>query len=103
MDKNTLEYLIKCEIFSVTNYSKTFDDAIMNKEILMSKKIIENNWNIGSLLSHYKNVDFTFKKKKPDDYNIVFLDDVMYSHYRNYVWSEYQLVFIKGNRINIRP
>jgi hypothetical protein len=103
MDKNTLEYLIKCEIFSVTNYAKTFDDAIMNKEILMSKKIIENNWNIGSLLSHYKNVDFTFKKKKPDDYNIVFLDDVMYSHYRNYVWSEYQLVFIKGNRINIRP
>ena len=103
MDKNTLVYLIKCEIFSVTNYAKTFDDAIMNKEILMSKKIIENNWNIGSLLSHYKNVDFTFKKKKPDDYNIVFLDDVMYSHYRNYVWSEYQLVFIKGNRINIRP
>ena len=103
MDKNTLVYLIKCEIFSVTNYAKTFDDAIMNKEILMSKKIIENKWNIGSLLSHYKNVDFTFKKKKPDDYNIVFLDDVMYSHYRNYVWSEYQLVFIKGNRINIRP
>lgn len=103
MDKNTLDYLIKCEIFSVTNYAKTFDDAIMNKEILMSKKIIENKWNIGSLLSHYKNVDFTFKKKKPDDYNIVFLDDVMYSHYRNYVWSEYQLVFIKGNRINIRP
>jgi len=103
MDKNTLEYLIKCEIFSVTNYAKTFDDAIMNKEILMSKKIIENNWNIGSLLKHYKNVDFTFKKKKPDDYNIVFLDDVMYSHYRNYVWSEYQLVFIKGNRINIQP
>ena len=103
MDKNTLVYLIKCEIFSVTNYAKTFDDAIMNKEILMSKKIIENKWNIGSLLSHYKNVDFTFKKKKPDDYNIVFLDDVMYSHYRNYVWSEYQIVFIKGNRINIRP
>ena len=42
MDKNTLQYLINCEIFSITNYTKTFLETIHNKEILMSRKIIEN-------------------------------------------------------------
>ena len=99
MDKITLEYLIKCEIFSTTNYAKTFNDAINQKEILMSRKIIENNWNIGCLMDYYKNVDFTFKSKMPEEYNIKFLDDVMFKEYKNILWNEYQLVFIKGNRI----
>ena len=43
MDKTTLKYLMKCEIFSVTNYAKTFTEAIWKKEVLMSRKIIENN------------------------------------------------------------
>jgi hypothetical protein len=103
MDKNTLEYLIKCEIFSITNYAKTMNDAIQNKEILMSRKIIENGWNIGSLLPYYKNIDFTFSNKSPNDYNIKFLDDIMYPQFHNKLWNEYQLVFIKGNRINIFP
>ena len=103
MDKTTLEYLIDCEIFSMTNYAKTFEDAIYEKEILMSRKILEKNWNIGCLFSHYKNVDFTFKNKKPEEYNIHFLNDIMYPCYRNTLWTEYELVFIKGNRINISP
>ena len=101
MDKITLQYLINCEIFSIINYSKTFDDAIWNKEVLMSRKIIENNWNIGSLMSHYKDVDFTFKDKRVEEYSIIFLDDVMFQSYRNSLWNDYELVFIKGNRINI--
>jgi hypothetical protein len=101
MDKTTLEYLIECEIFSMTNYAKTHNDAIKNKEILMSRKIIENKWNIGSLLSHYKNVDFTFTDKKPDDYKVQFLGDIMYSKFRNSLWNERDLVFIKGNRVSI--
>ena len=77
-------------------------DSINNQEILMSTKIIENNWNIGSLMTYYKNIDFTFRNKKPEDYNIKFLDDVMYPEYRNKIWNEYELVFIKGNRnINV--
>jgi hypothetical protein len=36
MDKITLQYLIDCEIFSMTNYAETFGDAICLKEILMS-------------------------------------------------------------------
>jgi len=101
MDKTTLEYLIKCEIFSITNYTKTFDDAIFNKEVLMSRKIIENNWNIGSLLLYYKDVDFTFRYKKPSEYNIEFLNDIMYPEYQNIIWNIYDIVFIKGNRFTI--
>jgi len=102
MNKDTLEYLIKSEIFSTTTYAKDFDEAIDKKEILMSRKIIENNWNIGSLLSYYKGVDFTFRDKQPEEYKIKFLDDIMYEKYRGVLWDEYELVFVKGNRINIQ-
>lgn len=99
MDKTTLEYLIECEIFSISNYAVTYHDAIWKKEVLMSRKIIEKGWNIGSLFPLYKNVDFTFSDKKPEDYDIVFLEDVMWVHNNlTHVWNEYQLVFIKGNR-----
>jgi lipopolysaccharide biosynthesis protein len=101
MNKTTLEYLINCEIFSITNYAKTFNDAIWNKEVLMSRKIIENNWNIGSLLSYYKDVDFTFKYKKPLEYKIVFMNDIMYQEYKDKIWNIYEIVFIKGNRVQV--
>jgi hypothetical protein len=99
MDKNTLEYLIKCEIFSNTNIAKTFEEAIWNKEVLMSRKVIENGWNIGSLLLQYNGVDFTFRNKQPQDYtNVKFYGDIMYPHYEGKLWDRNQLVFIKGNR-----
>ena len=98
MDKTTLKYLIHCKIFSITNYAKTFGDAIWGKEVLMSRKIIENKWNIGSLLPYYKDVDFTFISKKPSEYNMEFLDDVMYPRFKDTLWNIYDIVFIKGNR-----
>jgi hypothetical protein len=101
MDKTTLEYLIECEIFSMTNYAKTFDEAVWNKEVLMSQKIIQNGWNIASLMSYYKNVDFTFKTKSLSQYTIQFLDDIMFGYFRNKLWNEYEIVFIKGNRLHI--
>jgi hypothetical protein len=102
MDKITLQYLINCEIFSVTNYAKNFKEAIDNKELLMSSKIIQNGWNIGSLLECFKDVDFTFTQKSFAESKITVLDDPMYSYYRGAVWNETQLVFIKGNRVQIR-
>jgi hypothetical protein len=98
MDQNTLEYLISCGIFSSTNYTKTFHDTIVQKEILMSRKIIEKGWNIGSLLPYYKNVDFTFSTKPPKAYKIKFIEDVMNNKYYGYLWNKQQLVFVKGNR-----
>jgi hypothetical protein len=101
MDKNTLKYLIDCEIFSMTNYAETYVDAVLQKEVLMSRKIIENNGNIGSLMRQYKNIDFRFVNKKPEEYNISFLDDVMFPKFRNIIWNDYEIVFIKGNRLNL--
>lgn len=101
MDKITLEYLISCEIFSLTNHANTYHEAVYNKEILMSRKILEKGWNIGSLLPCYKNVDFTFSTTNPSD--ILFLDYPMFPEMRGTLWDEYQLVFIKGNIFNIKP
>jgi hypothetical protein len=98
MNLETLEYLLSCQIFSLTNYSKTFESCIYEKEIGMSRKIIDNGWNIGCLMNYYKDVDFTFKEKSIFDYNY-FLKDLMYPHYKNRLWNKYELVFIKGNRI----
>ena len=78
INKNTLQYLIECQIFSMVNIAQTFDQAIWNKEVLMSRKIIEKGWNIGSLQMVYAGVDFTFKNRKRKDYKTPFYDDVMF-------------------------
>ena len=101
MNQTTLKYLIKCEIFSLEKYAKTKYDAIIEKEILMSRKIIQNNWNIGSLFLYYKDVDFTFKNKKLLEYKITFLGDIMFKDYMNSLWTLEEVVFIKGNRIKL--
>lgn len=95
-DKNALEYLIQCGVFSLTNHASSFHDNIWNKQVFMSRKIIENGWNIGSLLPHYKNVDFTAKDFSY--YQMEFLGDVLQKEFKNVYWDEYHLVFLKGNR-----
>ena len=100
MDIITLEYLIKCQIFSMTKYCDSYIDSVWLKEVQMSRKIIANNWNIGSLMTYYKNVDFTFSNKKVSDYNIEFIEDIYGYNKNNYLqyWKPEELVFIKGNR-----
>ena len=98
MDKETLNFLIKKEIFTMKSYVKTFNDAIFQKEVLMSRYIIKNGWNIGCLNKYYDGVDFRFVTKKPQDYSKPFLDDIMYPRYENKLWSRQGLLFVKGNR-----
>lgn len=50
-------------------------------------------------MKYYENVDFTFKNKQPEEYNINFIDDTIHEMYRNIIWIDYELVFIKGNRM----
>lgn len=102
MNKETLEYLIKRELFSMINYVKTFSSAITYKEIRMSRLVIENGWNIGSLFSLYDGVDFTFKNKRPEDYTFKFIGDIMYPRYKDKLWTKNDLVFVKGNRIDCK-
>ena len=70
LDLESLEYLIKEEIFIIGKYTKTFIDTISSKEILMSRKILNNGWNIGCLLPIYENVDFTMKTTNSNSENM---------------------------------
>jgi hypothetical protein len=100
MEKETLEYLIQCEIFSTTKYAATFQDAIWQKEVLMSRKLIQNGWNIGSFLRLYRGVDFTFKSKPLNRYHPDFFNYhcLFYKEYMNRFWTKEELIFVKGNR-----
>jgi hypothetical protein len=93
MDRNTLDYLIQCKIFTNTIYPKSFIESVNTKEILMSRKIIDKGWNIGCLLPNYNNVDFTHPNK-----NFNSLGDITLQKYEDILWTKEQLVFVKGNR-----
>lgn len=103
MNLETVEFLMEHEIFSTTNYAKSFCEAIWNKEVLMSRLIIRNGWNIGCLFKQLNDVDFTFKYKTLSEYGNRHFNDIMNSYYYNKLWTEYDIVFVKGNRkINYR-
>ena len=97
MNKTTLSYLLKCEIFSITKYSTTYMSAV-KREVGMSKKIIENNWNIGCLLNCYKNVDFRLSKDKLRESKVPLHSDIMFGNYKGKYWELDELIFVKGNR-----
>ena len=98
MDKTTLCYLIEHGIFSNINYVETFQDAIWQREVKMSRLIIDNGWNIGSMVKRYHGLDFTFRDKTVFDYDINIVGDLMWKNYENKLWDNYDLVFVKGNR-----
>lgn len=100
-DREAVEYLMKCKIFDNTTYLTNFMDTIEQKEVLMSRKIIDNGWNIGCLMKYYDGVDFTFKSKSPDEYAKPFIGDIMFNNYYGTFWNEFEIVFVKGNRINV--
>jgi hypothetical protein len=95
IDRNILELLIKHEIFSVTNVAKTFFNAIFDKEVKMSMIVRSFGFNIGCFVPEYKGFDFTFQNKTKK----LLYSDIMFPMYRNVHWNEYDLVFIKGNRV----
>tara|TARA_E500000178_G_C17034463_1_gene762542 strand:- start:2400 stop:3299 length:900 start_codon:yes stop_codon:yes gene_type:complete len=105
VDRESLDYLIKKEIFSLSNISNTFQNAIDDKEIKMSRVILENNWNIGCLHKYYNNVDFRFKTKESKDPKMIkYLSkygDIMMKQFHNKVWTYNELVFVKGNRLDL--
>ena len=101
MEYDTLKYLIIGGIFSLNDVVSEFIDAIIHKEVAMSQKILQNNWNIGCLHPYYKDIDFTFKNGiKP---GFEFLNDIMKPKYRNNTtikggFKDTELIFVKGNR-----
>lgn len=91
MTHETMLYLSSSNIFSLTEYTSDKIQTVFEKEIGMSKKILDQGWNIGCLLPRYRNTDF-----RSTNYN--WLDDLMYPPYENMYWKRTDLVFIKGNR-----
>lgn len=94
MNKETLEFLIEKNIFSLENIAKSYHQAILEKEILMSKLILENGWNIGCFLKCYDGYDFTKIDKKSKKY----YGDLMFPRFQNKAWIKEDLIFIKSNR-----
>jgi hypothetical protein len=96
MNKSTLIFLIEKGIFSLTNTS----DLFTNKEFKMSRLIIENNWNIGCLMTYYKGVDFRFLASKPFDYKPFLGDPMLSKNFSDKLFNNfYELVFINGDRL----
>jgi hypothetical protein len=97
MDINTLEYLISKNIFSIKIFEKNMGDTIHNREIRMSREIINNNWNIGCLHTYYNNIDFRFKiHQKSTNY---FLGDLCNKNiFFGKTIHPYEILFVKGNR-----
>jgi len=113
MDKEIVEYLIMFDVFSITNYTSTLYATISSKEIFMSMIILQK-WNIGCLLPCYKNVNFIEEMKNtintnlsPELYQYLHntnQTDLCYNKFYNKLWTETDVIFIKGNRdIIINP
>lgn len=104
MDLETLEYLIGTGIFTTSEYFTDHNDAIHKQEIKMSRDVLAKGWNIGSLLKCFQGVDFTFRTVPIGDCQNMDLthEVIRMARYLKY-WSEYELVFIKGNRLELLP
>ena len=96
MNIDTLNFLIEKEIFSMTNMISKYEDVVINKEIRMSREILNNNWNIGCIFHHYNNIDFTDKKVYSTR---VFESNVNTLTYQNELIHPYELIFIKEKYI----
>jgi hypothetical protein len=95
MNKETVEYLVSKEIFSLTKFAETFKDAIWKHEVRMSREIIAAGWNIGSLMHEYNGVDFTFKTQAASSYNIKWYGEI---HNPRSGINKKEVMFVKGNR-----
>lgn len=94
--REAVEYLIRKEIFSLSNMANSKDEAIYDKEILMSRFILENNWNIACFMEPFIGVDWLQKPKNLTE------GDLMYLDFCWTVWSPLDTIFFKGNRMTIQ-
>jgi hypothetical protein len=95
MDKEALEYLITKNIFSISDFTQTFEETIEDREIRMSTEILRANWNIGCLMKQYSGIDFRKLEQQEK-----WLDDTVYPQgFHGNTHHPYELIFLKGNRI----
>jgi len=97
IDKNTLEYLISKEIFSQTNLISEYIEVVQQKEVKMSREIINNNWNIGCLFYHYNSIDF---RNLSNINKNIFLHDITSMKYYDQIVHPYEVIFVKDKYIS---
>lgn len=93
MNKETLEYLIKKNLFTQKEYPLTYSDAIQ-REIKMSKLILEHpsgTWNIASILKDQENHDW----HKPLLKGTYQEDPTWKNSYHDQNLHPYQSIFVK--------
>jgi len=99
VEREALEYLIMKGIFA---YPATFLDAVFQHEVRMSRVILDRGWNIACFLRYYDGVDFRFRTKKPEEYALQWVGDVMFPAYKGKLWTSTEIMFLKGNRFGIQ-
>jgi len=97
LDRKAVKYLRECKIFDTENFMKDKVDTIIQKEIAMSRKIIEKGWNIGCLHKYYRGINFIDLSQNPTPFQ--YLGDAMTISSRNVLWTPEELIFVKGNRM----
>jgi len=99
IDKEYFNYLNKINFFNEDelNNSQNFTYIIAYKEIGLSQHAIINNWNINSILSKYKDIDY--RLVDTDFNNTSKSGDPYYekSYFGNDI-DKYEVIFYKNNR-----
>ena len=96
-DKECLKFLIEKEIFQEKYDYDNFDELIAFKEILMSKVVLENNWNISSIIPEYRELDY--RTIKEDINKTSMNNDPLYKKCCfGRTIHPYEAIFIKTNR-----
>lgn len=98
VSRATLRELVADGIFSCTEYAATLDEAVRDREVRMSRRVLARGGNLGCLHGHYRGVDWRFRDRRPADYGLTFRGDVMYPPYAHVLWTPDELVFVKAGR-----
>lgn len=99
MNKETFEFLVYKEIFSLTKFKDSKGDVIFGNEIPMSRVIIDNGWNISCICPKFDDIDYTFKQYPPSkmDERVLYADPPYPTNY-NVHWKSTDIMFVKTNR-----
>ena len=87
--------LMSAKIFTQNSANMSRREVIKNKEIAMSKIVLNHGKNIGCRLSRYAGADFRRAVAAP-------AGDLMRQGFMGKEWTPEDLIFIKSNRVCLR-
>jgi hypothetical protein len=101
MNSETLLFLISKNIFTIKTFTISPKDTFLNREMKMSRYILDNGWNIGCMMSYYNGIDFRFLTTKPSDCKPFLGDPMVIKNVSDKLFNNfYEFVFINGSRFD---